>query len=55
MEEAWTQFREYEATWDRVEQVVLGAGGRGSRELRGEIHGLGETLEGQRGRHLNED
>ena len=55
MEEAWTQFREYEATWDRVEQVVLGAGGRVSRELRGEIHGLGEALEGQRGRHLNED
>lgn len=53
LEEAWTQFREYEATWDRVEQVVLGAGGRVSRELRGEIHGLGETLEGQRGRPIS--
>ena len=49
LEEAWTQFREREAAWDRVEQVLLGAGGRVSGELRGEIHGLGETLEGQRG------
>lgn len=53
LEEAWTQFREYEATQDRVEQVVLGAGGRVSRELRGEIHGLGEILEGQRGRPMS--
>ena len=28
MEEAWTQFREREAAWHRVEQVLLGAGGR---------------------------
>ena len=28
LEEAWTQFREHEAAWDRVEQVLLGAGGR---------------------------
>lgn len=53
LEEAWAQFREHEAVWGRVEQVVLGAGGRVSRELRAEIHGLGETLEAQRGRPMS--
>lgn len=53
LEEAWAQFREHEAAWGRVEQVVLGAGGRVSRELRAEIHGLGETLEAQRGRPMS--
>lgn len=33
--------------------MLLGAGGSVSRELRGEIHGLGETLEGQRGRPIS--
>ena len=51
LEEAWAQFREHEATWGRAEQVVLEAGG--SRELRAEIHGLGETLEAQRGRPMS--